>query len=140
MEISLTKKQYETLIKVVECGYWVSLTDDNMEQTDEFMELEQYILSFANDFEIEGISFDAVGQVYELSKEQEQAVQQLINQYEDMVFWDRLAYEFALRDLQAEMAEKAYSEAEMFQRKVELEDYYHDYFEKNKLNKVFIEL
>ena len=93
MKINFTKKQYETLFKMVQYGYWVaSDTEDNKE---EFSEMEQYLNSFAKDFGMEGVQFEKEYEIYDLSRELEDQLQTVINEYEEGVFRDKLAYHLA---------------------------------------------
>ena len=58
---------------------------------------------------------------------------QVIDEYEDMVFWDKLAYYLARRDFKAEMTRQPLEEDAAFQRLLEIEEEYHQYFEKHSL-------
>lgn len=131
MNISMTNKQYETLLKLVQYGSWMTAARDIESEQMEYHELEQHVLSFANDFGAEGITFDAQYQLYDVSVERERDVQQVIDEYEEMVFWDKLAYYLARRDLTAELAQQPVSEEEASTRLIELEESYHEYFEEN---------
>ena len=140
MKINITKKQYETLLKMVQYGFWVtSAKDEDPHQRDEFSEMEQYLMSFAKDFDFEGVEYDSQYQVYDLTVEQEEEIHQVIDQYEDMVLWDKLAYYLARRDFAAELTEQELSEEEAFNRLIELEEEYHLHFEKHGLQHIKIE-
>ena len=53
MKINFTNNQYNTLIKLVQYGYWIA---SDMEKNEEFSEIEQYMNSFAKDFGVKGIN------------------------------------------------------------------------------------
>lgn len=137
MQINFTKKQYETLLKLIEYGQWITSSQEVVGE--DYNEMEQYILSYAKEFHFEGVRFNKESQVYDLMAESKKEMDQVINEYEDMVFWDKLAYYLARRDFSKESSNKEYSQEEVFQRLLELEDKYHIHFENHGLRYVKIE-
>lgn len=131
MKINFSKKQFDTLIEMMEIGYSVTLSNEQTANESKFAEMEQYLMSFAEDFDNEDILFDPQNQRYGLTIEREQDIHQAINEYEDMVFWDKLVYYMAKRDFTTEMTLKPLAEEAAFQRLVEIQEKYHHYFEKH---------
>ncbi len=129
MKINFTKKQYDTLLEMVQLGY--CMTSSNKEKANEskYFEMEQYLMSVAEDFGYEGVQYDSQENMYGLTGECEQDIQQSIDEYEDMVFWDKLVYYMARRDFTAEMTIQPLEDEAAFQRLIEIEEKYHQYFE-----------
>lgn len=96
MKINFTKKQFETLFKMVQYGYWVASDTENNK---EFSEVEQYLNSFAKDFGMEGVQFLKEYEIYDLSRELEDQLHEVIDEYEEGVFRDKLAYHLARKSL-----------------------------------------
>jgi len=110
MKIDFTKKQFETLLKMVYMGNWVvngvrsgTKDDPNIK---EYEDLEKYVYSFAKDFglekyvddedkEIEGIKIQGT---YPSRKLEESEVREYINYYDEDIFWEELANRLAMRD------------------------------------------
>ncbi|CAH0129478.1 MULTISPECIES: hypothetical protein [Bacillaceae] len=137
MKINFTKKQYETLFKMVQYGYWVaSDIEDNKE---EFSEMEQYINSFAKDFGVEGVQFVKEYEIYDLTRELEDRLQTVINEYEEGVFRDKLAYHLARKEFAEESENQEYNQEEAFIRIMELEEKYHLHIEERGLGKLKME-
>jgi hypothetical protein len=139
MNIHFTKEQYETLLKMVQLGFWVTSSNEDTSDQHAFSDLEQYVMSFAKEFDVEGIEYDQHYQTYDVTVERERALHRVIDEYEDMVFWDKLAYYLARRDLTAELTRQPLEEEAAFQRLLQLEEEYHHYFEKHGLQYVKID-
>ncbi|WHY54590.1 hypothetical protein [Peribacillus simplex] len=136
MKINFTKKQYETLFKMVQYGYWVaSDTVDNKE----FSEVEQYLNSFAKDFGMEGVQFVKEYEIYDISRELEEQLHEVINEYEEGVFRDKLAYHLARKEFAEESKKHEYTREEAFKRIMELEEKYHLHIEEHGLVKLKME-
>jgi len=139
MNIHVTKEQYETLLKLVQYGYWVASSDQETHEAQEFGEMEQYILSLAKDFGFDGVEWDEEYNLYDVTATCKNDIQQVIDQYEEMVFKDKLAYYLARRDLAREMTEHVYDEERAFERIVELEEEYHLHLEKHGVDHLQID-
>jgi len=112
MKINFTKKQYEDLMKLVYLGSWMinSHRTDNVEER--YDELEQYILSFSEEFGTENyVEFDEeLNRFFTTRKfEEDTEIEQYKEEYDDNTFWDELIYRLARRDLI-----KTYGEAAVF--------------------------
>ncbi|KQU25229.1 hypothetical protein ASG65_16010 [Bacillus sp. Leaf13] len=136
MKINFTKKQYETLFKMVQYGYWVA---SDIENNKEFSDLEQYLNSYAKDFGMEGINFVKEYEIYDLSHELENKLHEVIDEYEEGVFRDKLAYHMARKEFAKESNLQEYTQEEAFKRIMELEEKYHLHIEERGLEHLKIE-
>ncbi|MCO0598526.1 hypothetical protein NGI46_13905 [Peribacillus butanolivorans] len=136
MKINFTKKQYETLFKMVQYGYWVA---SDIENNNEFSDLEQYLNSYAKDFGMEGIHFVKEYEIYDLSHELENKLHEVIDEYEEGVFRDKLAYHMARKEFAKESNLQEYTQEEAFKRIMELEEKYHLHIEERGLEHLKIE-
>ncbi len=101
MKITLTKKQYEQLIKIVFLGKWMADATEVDEEKD-YTEIEQYILSFARDAGLEDlVEYDPEYKQYfnTSSFEEQSGVSDLIQRYDDYTFWEELIFRLSYRDL-----------------------------------------
>lgn len=136
MKINFTKNQYDTLIKLVQYGYWVTSDSENNEK---FSELEQYLNSHAKDFDVKGIEYVEEYGIYDISRELEGEIHEVIDKYEESVFLDKLAYHMARKEFAKESKLKEFNQEEAFLRVLELEEKYHLYIEENGLEHLKIE-
>ena len=136
MKINFTKKQYDTLIKLVQYGYWITSDSENNEK---FSELEQYLNSYAKDFDVKGIEYVEEYGIYDISRELEGEIHEVIDEYEEGVFLDKLAYHMARKEFAKESKLKEFNQEEAFLRVLELEEKYHLYIEENGLEHLKIE-
>ncbi|WP_285765958.1 hypothetical protein [Peribacillus sp. SI8-4] len=136
MKINFTRKQYETLFKMVQYGYWVASDTENNK---EFGELEQYINSHAKDFGIEGVQFVPEYELYDISREREDELHKVIDEYEEGVFRDKLAYHLARKEFITESGKHDYNQEEAFKRIMELEEKFHLHIEEHGIEKLKIE-
>jgi|UniRef100_A0A7C6E9Y0 hypothetical protein len=103
MEIKLTKKQYENLLRLVYLGNWVinSIRPPD-ELIEKYEELEQYIFSLA---ESAGLGKYVVfakedNRFYPTPElEEDPELCQYLEEYDTRTFWDELIYRLARRDL-----------------------------------------
>ncbi|MGE7184260.1 hypothetical protein ACQKKK_09710 [Peribacillus sp. NPDC006672] len=137
MKINFTKKQFETLFKMVQYGYWIASDTENNK---EFSEVEQYLNSFAKDFGIEGVQFLKEYEIYDLSRELEDQLHEVIDEYEEGVFRDKLAYHLARKEFAEESQNHEYNQEEAFKRIMDLEEKYHFHIEEQGLRKLKIEV
>ncbi|MBT2648667.1 hypothetical protein J7E52_18510 [Bacillus sp. ISL-34] len=136
MKINFTKKQYETLFKMVQYGYWVA--SDTEVNKEEFSEMEQYLNSFAKDFGMEGVQFVKEYGIFDLSRELEDQLHEVIDEYEEGVFRDKLAYHMARKEFAEESENHEYNQEEAFKRIMELEEKYHLHIEEHGLGNLKI--
>lgn len=102
MKINFTKKQFETLMKIVYIGNWVvngvrSGSDDDP-HIKEYKDLEKYVYSFAKDFSFEDLLDLSDGDIYPSREFEEGEVRELIDYYNEDTFWEELSSRLAMRD------------------------------------------
>ncbi len=100
MKIDLTEEQYVKLLKVLYLGTWTTDAFEG-EWSGEFSDLEQQVFSYAKDFALEDrVVYDGDTKTYSYAPEFEKnsGVVQIINAYDDDVFWYELVHRMAERD------------------------------------------
>ena len=115
MQIDLTKKQYRRLLDLVYIGNWVlNSRRDDSDRIAEFDEVESVIFSHCHDVGMESLvmkppySYDIPSQEYV-----DGGIHEAIAVYEDDVFFEILAQELAMRDMDVErLTEENLPEAE----------------------------
>jgi hypothetical protein len=105
MEITLTKAQYQSLLKMVFLGNWI-INAPRTETIKEFDELEEHIFSFARTFGLENeIDFDEnTGRLYP-SEQFENSLSPYIDEYNENNMWQELISILSHRDLVEEIGE-----------------------------------
>ena len=109
MEISLSRQQFETLLKVVYLGDWmVNAIRVSGSYVPEFEELEQFLLSLGHRSGFDDVvEFEPVLSQFFLKDEVYEKLQPYIDEYDDEAFWDGLVDRLAERDF-----EETYGDAE----------------------------
>lgn len=138
VDIRLTKKQFENLVKLVNLGNWIVNSYREEDTDDEFNELEEYIFSIAEDngFD-ELVEFDPHLDSYYPTTQMEDENFEIIEEYNNEIFWDELVYRLARRDLVRELGEKNIEELdfeERMEKLLPLIEKYEIEFEKNGLD------
>lgn len=100
MEIQLSRKQFETLIKSVYLGDWmVNAIRAPGSYVPEFEELEQYLLSLTHESDLRDmVEFNPTLSQFFLKEECHEKLQPFIDEYDDDAFWDGLVDRLADRD------------------------------------------
>ncbi len=142
LDIKLTKKQFENLIKLVNLGNWMVNSYREEDSDDDFNELEEYIFSIAEDngFE-ELIEFDPHLDGYYPTTLMEDEIFEIVDEYNNEMFWDELVYRMARRDLIRELGDKDISELdfeERMEKLLPLLEKYETEFEKNGLDNFYL--
>lgn len=102
MKINFTKKQFKTLLDLIYTGEMIingnRIPDEVIEEYDE---LQQYIYSFAKEMGYEDLMEynKEYNGYYETRKYEESGIYDLIEEYNNNVFWDELASNLAERDI-----------------------------------------
>ena len=137
MEIKLTKRQYETLMRLVYLGNWVIngyRPEDSDEETDA---LEDLIYSQARNYGLgKHIFYDEELDGWYPTNETEDAWLIDLDDYKNDVFWEELEYQLADRDLVARYGEQRVDQMDPEERERlarELADAYYEEFVKNGL-------
>lgn len=145
-EIKFTKQQYEDLVKLVYLGTWMVngiRTDDVVEK---YEELEQYIISFANNFDCgKFIEYDAKSKSYfhNTDFEQDEELERYRDEYDDECLWDELIHRLARRDFIIAHGESAIKQMNWKERLLKEDPFiekYADEFNKNGLEHLEIKL
>ncbi|OPY77231.1 MAG: hypothetical protein A4E65_02829 [Syntrophorhabdus sp. PtaU1.Bin153] len=130
MNIDLTVEQYVRLLKMLYLGTW--MTDAfNAEPSGEFDDLEQYMLSLAKEAGLDGhVAYDEEKKTYSYTGEFEKSsnVTQIINQYDEDVFWYELTHRMAKRDFVRAHGAAMIGKMSILER-FELEDQYIKWYE-----------
>jgi len=101
MKISLTKEQFQELMKMVYLGHWlvnsIRSVDDQVQTFDDILD---YVLSIAKKEKIEGVvDFDAGLQKHYPTAEFEDSLNEYIDEYDNELFWEGLLLRLVERDL-----------------------------------------
>lgn len=110
MNITFTKEQYETLLKMVYLGHWMANVWGEDQEKKEYSEMLSYILGFAKEFELEHLAgLDGeTGEYYPAADlEEDEELNEIIDWYDDNAFLDKLIHNLAGRDMLEKHGEKA---------------------------------
>ena len=143
MKIEFTQEQYEALLKIVYLGNWMaSSTKETPER--EYENIEQYILSFAKDFNLEKfVGFDQKQKSYYPSEEFENStdVVQLIDAYDEYQVWEALVLSHSHRDIVKKYGEKKVeemSDEELLEKEYPLIQKYEDEFREHGFDNLYV--
>jgi len=143
MEIILTNEQFRTLVRLLYLGEWVAnsfrLQDESLK---EYADLEQCILDIA---EKKGFA-ELVGYEKGLkavfpTRELEEEMDRLIDEYDIFTFWDKLADWMAARDFRRDFGPEAKASMDDWKRVSEISrrsEAYEKEFEKHGLDRLEI--
>jgi len=142
MEIKLTKRQYEVLMRLVYLGNWVINgfhAEDADEETDA---LENFIYGKARDFGLsKQVLYDEENDGWYPTNETEDEWLISLDDYKNDMFWEELEYRLADRDLVAQYGEIQvdHMDAEARSRmETEIVDSYYEEFIKNGLKNLVL--
>ena len=113
MKIDLTKEQYINLLEMSHIANSVLgiLGDVLPEETnykkksDETTELEDYFISYAKDFDCEDMTEEFHGKTL-LKDEIYEKIQEIMDEYDDYVFWNELEVRMGKRDFEKTITEE----------------------------------
>jgi hypothetical protein len=132
MKIDFTKKQYETLLKLVYLGNWMInaiRTDDRVKKYEEF---EQHIFSFAEEFGLEKyIEFDEESGQFFPTNELEFGtdIEKYRQEYDDNNFWEDLHYRLVERDFVRKYSRAAIEKMD-YEERIEKDHEFHEKYGK----------
>jgi hypothetical protein len=111
MKINITKKEYKTLLEILEIADWIlhAHETDESEDTNPYREFEQKIFALAKDFGYDHlIKYEKQLQGYFPTKEFEDTSPGMafIEKFENESFWEDLTNRLVQRDLIRELGEK----------------------------------
>jgi hypothetical protein len=106
MNLNLTTEEFRSLMKIVFLGNWMANAYRG-ETLPEFENIEQLILSRASTFNAEEpVSYDPHKKTWVYTREFEEEMQELVNDYNVEALYDELGYWLARRDLVDEIGEE----------------------------------
>jgi hypothetical protein len=136
MKINFTKKEYETLVEMLEIANWIIDSDEETDKVEDgsYEALSQKLLSYAKDFGFdEYVTYDKeVGKYFTTADFEQNRTMKHIEVYDDYTFWHELSYRLAIRDLLKEYSEEKLRQMENYERYkliTGLEEKYNDEFE-----------
>ena len=110
MKINFTKKQYETLLKAVYLGIWVTTASEDDPEKSAIDELGRYLFGFAGDFGLDKlVDYDEEKKTHYPSSsfEEDEELNELIDRYDDNAFLTKLIENLAGRDMLDKYGEEA---------------------------------
>ena len=111
MELHLTEKQYRRLLDLVYIGNWVLNSTRGDDRIQDYDKVESHIFSHCLDHGMAALVELYDGEIIPSRAFAEGGIHEAIMAYEDVTFFEILAEELALRDLDAERAtEENYDE------------------------------
>jgi hypothetical protein len=141
MKIELNKQQYRKLIELLFLGDWLANASRTGSKGDElitdYKDIEHYILSFSKEFQLGDFVMEEKGEYFTTMKFEEELTP-LIDEYDEYTFWEQLAQRLAERDLMKEIGPVRKLKEAQIERQFEIEEIYHEEFEKNGLKNLLI--
>lgn len=135
MELHLTKKQYRRLLDLVYIGNWVLNSTRENDRIRDYDQVESLIFSHCLDQGMAPLVELYNGEVIPSRAFAEGGIHEAIMAYEDVTFFEILAEELALRDLDAEQAT-----AENYDEVMERMEQYMGEFEAHGTDHISVEL
>ncbi|MCX5815115.1 MAG: hypothetical protein NTX75_02585 [Proteobacteria bacterium] len=144
MKINFTKKQYETLLKMVYMANSMIDAVADESEDNEFTVMEEYIFSFAKHFGSEHyVAYDEKEKRYYPSErlEEDEEVNEYIQNYDDDTFWEKLIFNLSRRDMENKYGEatvEKMSDEECLVKEQPFAEKYEKEFGKNGLKNLTI--
>jgi hypothetical protein len=141
INIRMNLNQYRDLLRLVYLGDWMA---NAIKESPPYLfeEVEQHILSYAKEAGMDGlVVFDHESKKYYQTADFDQEMQEIIEDYEDYIFWEELASRLAERDLVDEIGEEAIEKMDVLEIVKAKEPFlvkYYQEFEKNGLENIYI--
>ena len=135
MRIELSKEQYHKLVRLVMAGNWLINAHRAGDQIiEEYEKIEQHIFSFYMRYDAENIiNFDEEHSHFYPTKELEEEVMELSNDYDEKTFWDGLVSKMAEKEAIKKCSNPTIEQI------WKLQDKYSDEFEANGLERLKID-
>ncbi len=141
MKIDITKKEYLTLLEILEIVDWVLHAHHTEErsETRKYREIEQKIFSYAKDIGFENlVSYDSQLKRYFSTRKFEDTSpgMDFVREFENDTFWNELVQRLVERDLIRQVGEErllSMATHERFEKEEPLEQRYADEFYNNEL-------
>ena len=135
MELKLTDKQFRYLLDLVYIGNWVINSTRENDRIREYDQLESYIFSHCADMKMSKLIELYEGEIIPSRAFAEGGIHEAIANYEDVTFYEILAEELALRDMDGQpMTRENYGEL------LERMDRYLGEFEENGTDHITVDM
>ena len=110
MKISLNQEEYRRMVKMGELADCIFgllgdfVSDEYKKESDQITKLQSRILGYAKDFDCEDLTESYEGE--NIFKEKEfDKIMEIMDDYDDYVFWDKLEKRLSDRDMDRELSE-----------------------------------
>ena len=142
MKIEISKKQFKFLLELVHIGNWVANSDNPPDVIDEkYEEITKIIYSYGKEAGLEKyVAYSKHSQAWVGTDYLfiESNAAKLLKEYDERIFWNRLAEEFALRDFHRKYSRekiKKMSSGERMEKAYEFIDKYKDETDDHGINR-----
>ncbi len=117
MKITLSRKQYKSLLKIIYLGDWLVNSYRTKDLDKEMQDIEQHILSYAEQFNCKDITQKAEknNEIFP-TREFEDMLHPYIEEYDNETFWDELIERLAKKDILDQYDTKTIEEMEGIDR------------------------
>ena len=144
MKINITNKQYKSLMKLAYLGNWLANASRGADETiAEFEDITQYVFSFVREYHLESwVERHDESDKWFPTKELEERLSPLIDEYNEDNFWEDLVFDLARRDLIDRYGEDEVEKMdlkELITREQPFLDKYEQEFSKNGIRNLRIE-
>nr|VFJ93492.1 MAG: hypothetical protein BECKH772A_GA0070896_1005711 [Candidatus Kentron sp. H]VFJ94305.1 MAG: hypothetical protein BECKH772B_GA0070898_1005910 [Candidatus Kentron sp. H]VFK00933.1 MAG: hypothetical protein BECKH772C_GA0070978_1005511 [Candidatus Kentron sp. H] len=144
MKIDITKKEYRSLVDLLEIANWVlnAHSDWDREEVGKYHALIQKIYAYAKEMECGDIleySEKLAGYFATAQYEEKGAHRRFIDEFEEDSFWNELSHKLAFRDVIQQEGETALEEMNFMERATKLREFlswYEEEFNDNGLANV----
>ncbi|MDH4201045.1 MAG: hypothetical protein OEV66_11805 [Spirochaetia bacterium] len=143
MEITISNKQYEKLVKLIYLGMWIVESHDSKDNND-FIEIEQLIYSQIKNIPgSQMIQYDEVTKKYypSIDFDKDDIIADHLDNYDENCFWDELIDRLTKRDMLKKFGlENIHnmSHKEVFENEKEIIAHYESAFEESGVLKLFM--
>lgn len=135
MKIELTEQQYRYLLDLVYIGNWVMNSTRENDRIKEYDQVESLIFSHCLQHKMSKLVELYQGELIPSRRFADGGIHEAIEQYEDIIFYEILAEELALRDLNGEPLT-----GENYKELMERIDVYLSEFNRNGTDNISIDL
>lgn len=134
INISFSKAQYKTLLKLIYLGKWMHESHQDAESKD-VVEVEQLIFSKSKEAGTEKmIEYAPDLKKYFPSRDMEEIIHLLVDQYDEYTFWEELAHRLAEKDFLKKYGKELMTTEKRFMFTQDIVEDYMTEFENNGLN------
>lgn len=108
MKINFTKKEYRSLLEIINVADWVMHCHETEDKDNEYKQLMKKIRSFCKEMGAEDcLEYDEeLDDYFEFNDFEEEIQEKFIEPYDFQNFWEELAEELAARDLEEKLSKK----------------------------------